>query len=56
MGAKKHRHEETMNINENRDDKIGQIVVENKVAELNRMTVDEIRDTIAKMLKGKKKF
>lgn len=56
VGTKKHRHEEIMSANKNRGDKVGQIVVENKVAELNRMSIDEIRETIAIMLKGKKAF
>ena len=56
VGTKKHSHEEIMIANKNRGDKVGQIVVENKVAELNRMSIDEIRETIAVMLKGKKAF
>lgn len=56
VGTKKHSHEEIMSANKNRGDKVGQIVVENKVAELNRMSIDEIRETIAVMLKGKKAF
>ncbi len=56
VGAKKHYHEETMKLKQNREYKAGQIVVEDKVEELNRMSIDEIRETIARMLKGKKAF
>lgn len=56
VGAKKYYHEETMKSKQNREYKAGQIVVEDKVEELNRMSIDEIRETIARMLKGKKAF
>lgn len=48
----KHRHEETMESKENRDYKIGQIVVEDQVDKLNQMSIEEIREAVAKMLKG----
>ncbi len=50
-----YRHEETMAATDkNRDYEIGEIVVEDKIDELNQMSIEEIRETIAKMLRGEK--